>query len=52
LVAGVQTLVGGLLALVGPNFVRTEHQKMALTYIGGFAGALGLVNLIAAALKK
>lgn len=50
-VAAAQTAVGALIALVGINYVRTEHQKTALTYIGGFAGAIGVVNLISAIAK-
>jgi len=48
----VQTVVGSLIALVGPNFARNQDQKTALVYIGGFAGAIGVVNLIAAMGKK
>jgi hypothetical protein len=47
-----QTVVGGLIAMVGPNFARNQDQKTALVYIGGFAGAIGVVNLISAIAKK
>lgn len=47
-----QTVVGGLIALVGPSFARNQSQKDALIYIGGFAGAIGVVNLISALIKK
>lgn len=47
----ITTAIGALLALAGPMLVSGEHKKLSLIYMGSFAGALGLVNLVTAVTK-
>ena len=47
----VTAALGSVIAIFGPLLVKSEYQKNAFLYIGGFAGAIGLVNLVSAVMK-